>query len=164
MSEFNQAISVILKHEGGYVDHPSDPGGETKFGISKRSYPQLDIKNLSEENAKEIYYRDYWDKYRYGGINDQSVATKVFDMAVNMGPKQAHILLQRACCEVAGNESLIADGILGHKTMAMVNSLDPTRLVWALRNHMSGYYRALGRKNPEQYAVFLKGWLTRAAE
>src|SRR5690606_28008981 len=54
---FRRAVEVVLKHEGGYVNNPSDPGGETKYGISKRSYPELDIANLTQEDAIAIYYR-----------------------------------------------------------------------------------------------------------
>jgi lysozyme family protein len=61
---FSSVIKMILEHEGGYVNHPSDPGGETKYGISKRAYPDIDIANLTEEDAEEIYYRDYWSKIK----------------------------------------------------------------------------------------------------
>jgi len=162
MANFDQAIPIILKHEGGYVNDPHDPGGETKYGISKRSYPQLDIKSLTEERAKEIYYKDWWDKYRYGGINDQGVATKIFDMAVNMGARQAHKLLQRAANEVMGHKNLAEDGIIGPQTLAVVNSVDSKRLLSALRNHQANFYRELARKN-SSLAKFLKGWLNRAA-
>src|SRR4051812_29003946 len=104
MSSFDQAIPTILKHEGGYVNDTKDPGGETNWGISKRSYPQLDIKNLSREQAIYFYRRDWWNKYNYGAIHDQQVATKVFDIAVNMGASQAHKLLQRACNVLYGGE------------------------------------------------------------
>ncbi len=59
---WEKAISFVLKWEGGYSNDPYDSGGETKYGISKRSYPNLDIKNLTLEQAKEIYKRNYWDK------------------------------------------------------------------------------------------------------
>ena len=65
---FDILVKKVLKHEGGYVNDPSDPGGETKYGISKRAFPDLDIKNLTEEQAILIYYDEYWldakvDKY-----------------------------------------------------------------------------------------------------
>src|SRR5690606_2973445 len=65
---FLHAVEVVLEHEGGYVHDPHDPGGETKFGISKRQYPDLDIANLTREQAIEIYRRDWWDKYGYGRL------------------------------------------------------------------------------------------------
>ena len=63
MTNFQQAIQFVLKHEGGYVCNPNDPGGETNYGISKQEYPDLDIKNLTVANAMDIYQRDYWDAY-----------------------------------------------------------------------------------------------------
>lgn len=59
---FDKAIEFILRREGGYVNHPDDPGGETNFGISRRAHPDIDIKNLNRDGAKEIYKKDYWDK------------------------------------------------------------------------------------------------------
>lgn len=69
MSEnFEKAVAFVLRHEGGYTNDNRDPGGETKFGISKRAYPSLDIKNLTEEQAKVIYRRDYWDRAGCGDL------------------------------------------------------------------------------------------------
>ena len=61
---FDEIIDITLKHEGGYVHDPKDLGGETNFGIAKRFYPDVDIKNLTKEEAKEIYKKDYWDRYK----------------------------------------------------------------------------------------------------
>ena len=72
---FLVAVEVVLTHEGGYTNNPADPGGETNYGISKRSYPQLDIKALTREQAVEIYRQDWWEKYRYGDIAVLSAAT-----------------------------------------------------------------------------------------
>lgn len=175
MSQFEQAIPIILLHEGGFVNHPSDPGGATNFGVSLRYLKDAgldidgdgdidsdDIRKLNAESASVIYRKYWWDKYGYERIHDQYVATKVFDMAVNMGAKQAHILLQRACNEVTGNENLTVDGILGAQSLAVINSIEPQRLIWALRNHMANFYRTLARNKP-QLAPFLRGWLNRAA-
>lgn len=87
-SNFQQAIKFVLKWEGGYVDNPNDPGGETNFGISKRAYPHLDIKNLAEEQAKEIYHRDYWVKVGCIEIA-HPLDIVVFDTAVNLGVSRA---------------------------------------------------------------------------
>ena len=57
---FDEIIEVVLEHEGGYVNDPHDAGGETNFGIAKRWYPDVDIKNLTKEQAKKIYHQDYW--------------------------------------------------------------------------------------------------------
>jgi len=86
--EFEKAISFVLEHEGGYSNDPNDPGGETKFGISKRSYPELDISKLTLKQAKEIYYKNYWLK---AGCNELPFPFNiiVFDTAVNMGRRRA---------------------------------------------------------------------------
>src|SRR5690606_38914271 len=124
---FCRAVEMVLRHEGGYVYDPADPGGETKYGISKRSYPQLDIRNLIREQAIEIYRRDWWDRYGYDRIKSLDVATKVLDLAVNMGPAAAHRLLQEAL--VFLGHQLAVDGILGPKTLAAVNAEAPPRLL-----------------------------------
>lgn len=91
-TNFERAVEFVLKHEGGYVDNPNDPGGETKYGISKRAYPELDIKNLTEEKAKEIYHRDYWLKSGCEKIAS-GLDIVVFDTAVNCGVARASALL-----------------------------------------------------------------------
>lgn len=85
MADFTKAIQKIIASEGGYVNDPNDPGGETKFGISKRSYPNEDIKNLTIERAREIYKRDFWDKIGGDQIKDQAIADLLVDSAVNEG-------------------------------------------------------------------------------
>ncbi len=87
-AEFTRALQFTSKWEGGYVNHPNDPGGETKYGISKRAYPKLDIKNLTREQANEIYYKDYW---LAAGCDNLSVPLNLvcFDMAVNSGVGRA---------------------------------------------------------------------------
>src|SRR5207237_2697270 len=112
MATFGKAIGTVLEHEGGYTFDPNDPGGETKWGISRKAYPSLDIKNLTLEQAKAIYKRDYWI---YGRIQDQDVATKIFDMAVNLGPPAAHRLLQTAL--LALGETVAVDGVFGLRTL-----------------------------------------------
>jgi len=82
----------ILRHEGGYVNNPNDPGGETKYGISKRSYPNVDIKNLTPEQALEIYHRDFWP--RIPAHLPDPVRWFAFDCAVHHGPGQALMWLK----------------------------------------------------------------------
>ena len=85
---FDRAIKFVLKWEGGYSNNPADPGGETKFGISKKAYPAVDIKELTEEQARAIYRRDYWDKAGCE-LLDWPMCLVVFDCAVNLGVKRA---------------------------------------------------------------------------
>ncbi len=82
---FAKAMNFVFKWEGGYVNDPKDPGGETKYGISKRAYPDVDIKNLTKEAATEIYFEDYWLPTGCENMKDPALAMSVFDAAVNVG-------------------------------------------------------------------------------
>ena len=84
MTLWEAAITSLLKHEGGWVHHESDPGGETNWGISKRSYPHLDIKNLTREQAVAIFERDYWSQVPENLPDD--VRWFAFDICVHSGP------------------------------------------------------------------------------
>lgn len=159
--KFLKAIEVVLKHEGGYVNDPKDPGGETKFGISKRSYPSLDIKNLARDQAINIYHRDWWVKYKYDQIDNLAMATKTFDLSVNMGPSNAHRILQRAVCFVAGRQRLVVDGILGPLSFAAINETDPQPLQKTMCYMAAEYYYSLAKKRKES-REYLFGWLNRA--
>jgi lysozyme family protein len=94
MITFDQAFDRLMGNEGGYVWVQRDPGGETNFGISKRSYPDVDIKALTRDEAKEIYRRDFWTAA--GQKVAPAVAFQVFDAAVNHGIGTAIRMLQRA--------------------------------------------------------------------
>jgi len=158
---FCRAVEMVLRHEGGYVYDPADPGGETKYGISKRSYPQLDIRNLTREQAVEIYRRDWWDRYGYDRIKSLDVAAKVFDLAVNMGPAAAHKCLQRAL-HACGQRHVTIDGVLGPQTIGAANNVRPrAMLLAALRAEAAAYYRHLVERRPE-LRRFEQGWLNRA--
>lgn len=86
--DFKQALTFVLKHEGGYVNHPSDPGKETKWGISKKAYPDLDIAGLTAEQAADIYWNDYWLKAGCDRL-PFPFNVVVFDTAVNCGVARA---------------------------------------------------------------------------
>lgn len=94
MVTFDQVFDRVVGHEGGYVNDPRDPGGETIWGISKRSYPKIDIKSLTRDDAKKIYYNDFWLPIR--GISHDSMRFQVFDAAFNHGFGNAIRILQRA--------------------------------------------------------------------
>ena len=162
---FERAVARVLVDEGGYADNPSDPGGATKFGISKREYPQLEIAALTRADAVAIYYRDWWQRYRYGELPGP-IAAKVFDLAVNIGPAHAVRCLQRAlraCGRPAdgGRRARPRDG----PAAAGANQL---ALAAALRAEAAGYYRALAALERGRRAggdrEFLDGWLNRAYE
>lgn len=162
-AQFEYAVNVVLEHEGGYVNDPKDPGGATQWGISLRFLKQLghevgdldgdgdidvdDIRSMTREQAVAIYRERFWDKYRYGEIDDLALATKVFDLAVNMGSNRAHRLLQRALHAV-GQRDVVVDGILGSKTRKAANAACPGALLAALRSEAAGYYRSLVLRDP----------------
>src|SRR6185436_6042931 len=107
MADFNLAIDEILIQEGGYVNDPADRGGETKYGISKRSFPQVDIPSLTVEEAKSLYRETYW---RFESVENQMVANKLLSMAIHMGLSQAVRLLQTIL-------RISSDGQFGPRTL-----------------------------------------------
>lgn len=168
-SDFNLAINTILTHEGAFVNNPHDPGRATNWGISLRYMQDLTphetvteetIKDLTKEQAATIYRVHFWDKYGYSRINDQIVATKVFDLAVNLGGKIAHIAAQRAVRAAIGWK-LVEDGELGTQSITMINMAKPFILMAALKSEAAGEYRLIVQKKPEMI-TFLLGWLSRA--
>lgn len=155
-----RAIDRLLKLEGGYVNDSADPGGETNFGICKRSYPNVDIKHLTREEAAEIYFHDWWEKYGYAKINSDAIAFRLLDQAVVSGPHSAHMVLQRAVNEMMGYPYLLADGVLGPKSVAAVNDLTPTStsrrlLITAHQREAISFFRSLNKRR------FLQGWINR---
>lgn len=178
MADFEKAIRIVLKHEGGYVNNPSDLGSATNFGISLRflkDFPTLgdinhdskvdiqDIKQLTVAQAKKIYKQEWWDKYKYGNIVDETLACSVFDTAVNMGSKRAHILLQRALNKTFGLR-LTEDGILGPATIGVINACSDDKeqkLLTAYNDEKWAFYQKIIANNPSQ-KVFEKGWKNRA--
>ena len=175
MNRFESAIVHALAHEGGYVNDPDDPGGATKFGISLRWLKKVgdlsgdfdmdgdidvdDIKAMTNEQARELYRVHWWVKYGYEKINSQDIATKVLDLSINMGAKQAHILLQRAC-RACGFE-LLEDGIIGPVTLTTINNIQGFKLLPAFRSEAAGFYRILIAQKPV-FKKYQTGWLKRA--
>lgn len=104
-NRFSVSLKFVLDHEGGYVNDPKDPGGETKWGISKRYHPGLDIKNLTPQQATEIYYNEYWAPARCSALL-YPLCLVVFDTAVNMGVSQALKYLEKTNGDV--NEYIAA--------------------------------------------------------
>jgi lysozyme family protein len=150
MAQFENAIGRVLENEGGYCNDPDDPGGETNFGICKRSYPNLDIKNLTKDDAIAVYRRDFW---RFSGINDQQVATKVFDTYVNM----RHDAIKLAQ-EILG---ITQDGLYGRNTEYTLNQQDPQVFLRLYRARLVKHYELIVQAHPEE-AKFLEGWKRRA--
>ncbi|HAV61683.1 MAG TPA: peptidoglycan-binding protein [Verrucomicrobiales bacterium] len=159
MTLFDRAVNVVLANEGStFTDHPSDRGGPTKYGISQVFHPDIDVKNLTREQAKTIYKVRYWQGRRYDELPDW-VAIKTFDLAVNMGDRNAAKILQRALRAVGYD--LKDDGIIGNITIGAAKQADEFATVVAMRSEAAGYYRSLAERKTDQ-AVFLRGWLNRA--
>ena len=165
MDLFNKFIAVILKNEGGYVNHPADPGGETRYGIAKRFFPNEDIKNLTISRARELYYSHFWKPMKLEGINDEELALHIFDFGVNAGRGRSVKLIQG----IVGAKPI--DGICGPITKGRINSFTPIDKCCnekaisysALDLFKEGrvhYYKNLANRKPE-LKVFLKGWLNR---
>lgn len=147
---FDKAFEILIDHEGGYVNDPRDPGGETKFGISKRSYPAEDIKGLTLERAKAIYRRDFWGVAGCDAVPD-AMKFDLFDMAVNSGPVMAIKTLQRSA-------GVTPDGLLGPITLQALNSTPAPRLVARFNGHRLDFMTDL-----KTWPVFGKGWAKRVA-
>jgi lysozyme family protein len=135
--EFESAVEFILDNEGGYHNDTRDLGGKTKYGICKRFYPHLNIKKLTKEDAKEIYYRDFWLPLKMDKLKDELLAANILDLGVNLGTHRAAIFFQRSLnytmgvllqinrlnSEVSANCKLKEDGIIGEKTISCFYSI-----------------------------------------
>ncbi len=157
MADFDPAVTKTIAREGGarYTETPGDAGGATKYGISKRAYPQLDIANITEQQAKDIYRADYWNAVRGDDIKSQAVAENLFDTAVNMGVGRAVKLAQSAL-----NVKPV-DGQLGPATLAALNGADADRFLADYTLAKVARYLDLCNADRSQ-SKFLLGWLNRA--
>ena len=156
LTQFDDIIEVVLEHEGGYVNDPDDPGGETNFGIAKRSHPDVDIANLTKEGAKEIYYQSYWIKNRVPQM-PEDLKHIYFDMCVNQGRGRAIKILQRAAN--AKGAMLEVDGGLGPKTIGAMKNVELDRV----RAYRIKYYADLVTRRPD-LEKFYFGWFRRGLE
>lgn len=147
--DFDSAFERLIGHEGGYVNDPRDPGGETKFGICKRSYPDIDIKNLTVAGAKAIYLRDFWNP-----LADAHPAIKfqVFDFAVNSSPATAIRKLQSAI-------GVADDGHWGPRSAASLKAMDLNDVLMLYAAERLDFLRKLST-----WATFGSGWAGRVAK
>lgn len=170
---FNQAVKVVLEHEGGLSTNKRDPGGVTKWGISLRFLraagididgngvvDEHDMLGLELPNAILIYRYYWWDKYNYDSIKSLQVATKVFDLSVNMGPKTAHRLLQIAINRL-NDKPITVDGIIGPETLNAANNTPSDQLMNQLRACATHHYIDILARNPHMEWA-RNGWLNRA--
>ena len=185
MADFESAFNATMKHEGGYANNPHDHGGETYKGIARkchstwRGWKFLDIikgqltksppygtkeyynwarflnseldKSTAFQSMVLSFYKDNFWK-RLGEIEDQSIASWVFDKDVNTGSMGSKWLQEAAGATV--------DGVVGSKTIAVVNQCNPTKLLEYCREKAKNFYLNLALKDPSQ-SRFLQGWLAR---
>ena len=151
------AISRVLEAEGGWVCDPADPGGETNFGISKKSHPREDISALTAERAREIYRKEYWEPMRLSEIGSPAVLL-VFEAAVMSGPWVGAMLLQKAL--VACGHRVLLDGRIGPATLQAANAAPPAALCAALSAAVRQRLLGLIAARPE-LGRFKKGWIDR---
>ncbi len=154
MANFTSAIAHVLHWEGGdqLTNDPGDSGGCTKFGISQKAYPDVDIPGLTEEDALAIYRRDYWDPIGGDAIPDQGIADVLMDAAVNMGRKRA-VMIAQAIVGAA------VDGIVGPQTLGRLALAE--NFVNEFSLYRSRYYLELVEQRPE-LRKFYFGWMRRA--
>jgi len=156
---FERAIEVVLAHEGEtFTDNPNDRGGPTKFGISQRWNPDVDVRELTRAQAIEIYWERYWRGRGYERL-PEAVAIKVYDLAVNLGEQTAIRCLQRAL-RACGLRVKI-DGRLGPETCGAAGRAEVAALMAALRSEAAGEYRLRVARDAGQ-GVFRDGWINRA--
>ena len=148
--DFDSAFHRLLGHEGGLVNDPRDPGGETKYGISRRSYPGEDIAGMTLERAKAIYLRDFWGPAGCDAVPD-GIKFDLFDTAVNSGVRTAARLLQRAVRETE-------DGIIGPRTLQAAQSMPAPRLVARFNGARLEFMASLST-----WPAFGRGWARRIA-
>ena len=154
MNVFDTIFERLMKHEGGYINHPNDPGGETMYGVTKRvavahGYTGA-MRNLPKETAQAIADKDYWQVIRGDDLPDD-VAWQVFDAAYNHGTRQAIKFLQRAV-------GVNADGFIGDVTLSAVNAMDKNDIVLLFLAERLQFFT-----NLKTWGAFGKGWSRRIA-
>ena len=158
---FERCLNIILAHEGGYVYHPSDPGGATNRGVTLATYEQWvgravtkdEIKALTNEDVAPIYEKNYWSKLKCDSdLVPAGLDLCLFDCGVNSGTGRSAKALQRVL-------GATADGAIGPKTLAMVPDHDPKDLIEKIYEALQHFY-----KNLSTFATFGKGWTRRNKE
>jgi len=146
--DFKSAVKHIIQFEGGYVDDPNDGGGETKYGISKRAFPQLDIPNLTVDQAEMVYKKCYWDMCECDQLPER-LRLMVFDCAVNQGVLFASRTLQK-CVDAK------VDGVIGPETLRAVGALNVGEILFKYYVLRSDRYQ-----NTRGFEYYGRGWLRR---
>ena len=159
LSNWDNAFKLMLKSEGGFVNHPSDPGGMTNLGVTKatwenwvgRASDEAEMRSLTPEKVEPLYKKKYWDAVR-GDELPAGISYLCFDFAVNAGAGRSIKTLQTAV-------GVTPDGGFGPMTLAAVQAIDPVELIEKFSQAKEDFYRSLGT-----FATFGKGWLNRVAD
>lgn len=151
MTNFNKIIEFIFKWEGGLTDDPNDSGGLTNFGIDQASHPDVDIRNLTKEQAQEIYYNEYYVKNKIPSM-PKEIQLIALDCAVNCGGHQMALWLQRAL-------DVHVDGLIGNITLGKLHASDLKKVGTYILDERTEFYKQLAKRKHNQ--AFLKGWLNR---
>jgi len=171
MASFDAFFPTLLRHEGGFVDDPADPGGATNKGITLETFrrtaqrylgiePTLDnLKALTDEQAGKIYKPLYWDEIRGDEIELEELADIVFDFQVNAGDRAAR-LLQQVINDLGARPPLAVDGNIGPGTLRALRAADEKAVYRRYKQGRIDYYRDLVAKRPS-LGKFLNGWLNR---
>lgn len=175
MSHFNAALMDVLAHEGGFVNRKEDNGGATNYGISLRFLKMLpviagdvngdghinthDVLSLTPDTAAAFYHTYFWQHYRLDSIIDKGVATKLFNLFVNMRGKTAALVAQRAANDLGS--ALTVDGIAGTRTFRALNAHPADALLTCIKWRAWEVYRGIIAHDPTQH-IFFEGWRKRA--
>lgn len=161
MANFAKAITVVLANEGGYVNDPSDAGGETNFGICKRDNPTIDIANLTEKSASAYYLKNWWTPYNFALINDDQIACYFFDHAVNVGMVPMTKIVQTVIQDImhAANvwTGISIDGVLGPITASLINKYLTKDSILKIQEKLWGHYLRIIEAHPEDQKYYI-GW------
>lgn len=149
--DFDTVFNRVITYEQGYVNNPKDPGGETNWGISKRSHPNIDIKSLTKEKAKQIYKIEFWDVIIGDGL-PSSMAFQSMDFAVNSGIQTAIRYLQRTI-------GVADDGHFGPISLAAIKKISESDLVMRFNAERLDYMTRLSNWDDAS-----KGWARRVAQ
>lgn len=172
LADFDAFLPTLLKHEGGLVDHPNDPGGLTNKGITLKTFEAYaqkalgiqgtadNLKKLTNEQAGKIYKMYYWDPIKGDRYECQELANIIFDFYVNAGGN-ATKLLQKVLNDMGAK--LTVDGAIGEGTFKAMASFNVVDVYQNYKEARKKYYEEISTKNPK-LQVFLKGWLNRVNE
>ncbi len=168
-SNFERALQYVLKNEGGPTNDPLDPGGATKFGITRGALSRYrgkscsvdDVFNLERSDAAVIYALSYWHVLSCHHMDSLPIATAIFDAGVLFGVDTADVAAQRAL--VDHGYELEVDGHIGPKTLAALNSIDPAKFLAAYRLRLQQRISEIVLRRPQSIR-FEKGWENRVAK